>query len=161
MRVLFVCTGNVCRGPIAEAIFRQKIGKKSIEVRSAGMHAFDGDPISPKAETILTEHGINYSQKSQRLNLELLEWADLILTMTRRQKYMIMARYTGFPDKIYTIKEFVGMEDLNDISNPFGKDLNSYRYFAWEIEQLLNLLYEKLFCISFFREIRMELGVRS
>ncbi|NJL11179.1 MAG: low molecular weight protein arginine phosphatase [Calothrix sp. SM1_7_51] len=152
MRILFVCNGNILSQPNSRSLIREKIGQSLIEVRSAGMYAFNGEPLSPKAMTVLRENSIYFSHNSQRLNQEMLEWADLIFTMTKRQKYMIMLKFIEVKNKIFTLKEFVGQQDINDISNPFGKDLKNYRQFFGEIDQILNILCEKLAFFSSFKK---------
>lgn len=146
MRVLFVCTGNTCRSPMAEALFQQKVrlGTNEIEVLSAGLYKFKGTSVSPHALIVLAEYGIQFDRQPQGINSELLAWADLVLTMTRFHKYMAIAFYPTICHKIFTLKEFVGEKNSLDISDPVGKSLSRYRQCAQEIDFSLNLLYQKL-----------------
>lgn len=133
---------------MAEALFRQKLQELrhsgEIEVRSAGLHKFKGTSVSPRAISVLAEYGIQFDRQPQGLNLELLEWADLVLTMTRFHKYMAIAVYPAIGNKIFTLKEFVGEQNSLDISDPVGRSLSRYRQCAQEIDSLLNLLHQKL-----------------
>jgi len=87
MNILFVCTGNTCRSPMAEGFFRYlcqaKNPRKLINIKSAGTGAIDGCPASENSIKILDELGINLrTHRSQKLTSSLLEWSDLVIAMT-------------------------------------------------------------------------------
>ncbi|MFQ5688712.1 MAG: low molecular weight protein arginine phosphatase [Gemmatimonadota bacterium] len=85
-RLLFVCTGNTCRSPLAEAITRcaaKRRGWSSIEVKSAGIFGPEGSPASEHAIRVAAEHGLDLrAHRARMLRREDLEWADLVLGMT-------------------------------------------------------------------------------
>ncbi|MUG46780.1 low molecular weight protein arginine phosphatase [Paenibacillus woosongensis] len=114
MRILFVCTGNTCRSPMAEGIFRKLARERGIdaEVASAGVAAVAGLPISRHAEGVLKDQGIHDQITSTPLHAELIEWADLILTLTGGHKQQAIAAFPEKADKIYTLKEYVEDDEV-------------------------------------------------
>lgn len=143
-RILFVCTGNTCRSPMAEAIFRAKTAGQDFEVRSAGVAAYDGQAASPHASKVLKERGIEHNHSSSRLDAELIEWSDLILTMTANHKQAILMYYPAAANKVHTLREYVGVEGFGDIADPFGGSMEDYRRSAEEIEEALDRLSVRL-----------------
>lgn len=145
MRILFVCTGNTCRSPMAEALLREKLkGVPGTEVKSAGVAAFDGDKASENTLLVLEQRGITLEHSARRLTDELMEWADLVLTMTKGHKGMICNLYPGQVDKVYTLKQYVGWQGDEDVADPFGGSLEVYAQCADELEQLLEKLSKML-----------------
>jgi protein-tyrosine-phosphatase len=109
VRILFVCTGNTCRSPLAEGMLRHMLqGEKlEAEVRSAGVSAADGSSISRNSAAVLQEKGIEDKLTSSALNEPDVEWADVILTMTMGHKGIVIQRHPQALDKTFTLKEFV------------------------------------------------------
>jgi len=108
-KVLFVCTGNTCRSPMAEALFRHMANERGldVEVKSAGVAAFDGQAISAHAKNVLTQRGVDVQDfRSTSLDEDLVNWADLILTMTSQHKRMLLEAFPSAVDKTYALKEY-------------------------------------------------------
>ncbi|MFS0862991.1 low molecular weight protein arginine phosphatase [Fredinandcohnia sp. 179-A 10B2 NHS] len=141
VRVLFVCTGNTCRSPMAEAILKAK-ATDGIEVKSAGIFASNGTPASVNTAAVLKEKGIDSIHSSSLLSKELTDWASYILTMTNSHKQEILFRYPEASSKLFTLKEFVG--STGDISDPFGGPVEIYRETYNEMEPIIETLITKL-----------------
>ncbi|GIQ70841.1 low molecular weight protein arginine phosphatase [Xylanibacillus composti] len=108
VRVLFVCTGNTCRSPMAEKLFRQMAQEHMLaaEARSAGVAAADGTPMSKHAATVIREAGCPTEHRSRSLEQEDVDWADLILTMTQGHKRTILQMFPYTVEKVYTLQEY-------------------------------------------------------
>lgn len=150
MRVLFVCTGNTCRSPMAEGLMRKLAADRGleIEVRSAGVAAAAGASMSRHAEAVLKDKGIKGEFASTQLHSELVDWADLILTLTSGHKQHIGHAFPGSLDKLFTLKEYVsdgrGSAGGYDISDPYGGSRSDYDRTAEEIAAALDKLADKL-----------------
>lgn len=107
-RILFVCTGNTCRSPMAEAILRHKARERGIavEVRSAGVSTIDGLPMSAHSLEALRRRDVSHDGTSSSLTPEAIRWADLILTMTSGHKRELLQWHPESVDKTYTLKEY-------------------------------------------------------
>ncbi|MBE1555713.1 low molecular weight protein arginine phosphatase [Sporosarcina limicola] len=143
MNIYFVCTGNTCRSPIAEAILRSKM-LDNVTVRSAGIHAQNGRPISSNAQTLIQEVDMPHTPISRAVSSEDLEWADLILTMTGAHRSILLDMYPKVGMKTFTLKEFVRPDSKGDVLDPFGGNLKTYRRTFDELQELIEVLEQKL-----------------
>ncbi len=139
MNVLFVCTGNTCRSPMAAALFNKIAVERNLDVRieSAGIFAADGEGASNEAIIAMKKYDIDLlGHHAQSINTELLEKSDLILTMTAAHK---MVLEQTVPDKVYTLCEYAGIDF--DIDDPYGGDVKEY-------EECAEKLYEALLKVA-------------
>ena len=111
-RILFVCTGNTCRSPMAAGLFAkilQEKGVTGVEITSAGLVAVDGAPASAEAIEAMRRAGVDLTgHRARRLTREMALAADLVLTMTRRQKEAVLALAPEAGEKIFTLTELAG-----------------------------------------------------
>ncbi len=125
--ILFVCTGNTCRSPMAEGFMRKLAKERGIpvEVRSAGVAAMDGMSMSRHAEAVLRDHQIQDQITSSSLRADVLEWADLVLTLTGSHKQNVLARFPAAAGKVYTLKEYAEndkriLDDLEELDRLYA-----------------------------------------
>lgn len=129
---------------MAEAFLLAK-ADDSIAVRSAGVAASSGSDASLGAKQALAEFGLTKEHQAQQLGLELLEWADVVFTMTAGQKQLIRTYFPQATDKVYTLKEYVEHQGMDeDVLDPYGQSLSVYMETATELEELVKKLLQKL-----------------
>lgn len=146
MLILTVCTGNTCRSPMAEGILRELIKEKGLDldVKSAGIYAVNGDKASYNSIIALEEIGINISNhKSTFADEELINKADLILTMTKSHKQSLISRFPNAKNKIFLLHEYSEGE-LKDVIDPFGGSLGEYKIVRDEIYKAAEKIIKKI-----------------
>lgn len=109
MNILFVCTGNTCRSPMAAALLKNKMPEVNVE--SAGIFASNNVPANAHAIHVLRHDNIKINHRSQQVSEELLRWADLVLTMTIEHKQSLILHHPHFQEKYFTLKEYVSAAD--------------------------------------------------
>src|SRR6266481_3532764 len=137
--ILFICTGNICRSPMAEGIFRHIMkGRRDIQVMSAGIGAMEGQAPSPYAVQAVKELGIDISkQRSRQLTGELVQEADYIFGMTHSHVDTVLLLYPHAAEKTFLLREFDDTLDIfeKDISDPIGGSYDVYLNTRDQIEQ--------------------------
>lgn len=130
--VLFVCTGNTCRSPMAEGMFRKAVeGRGDFEVASAGIAAYPGDQANPETVRFLESRGIALdSFASQPVSPELLESATHVFAMTSGHLQALEDLFPEYSDKFFLVCEFVeipGRGVAADVPDPIGMGKKAYQ----------------------------------
>ena len=137
--ILFICTGNVCRSPMAEGLFRHAVkGRGEFRILSAGLGAMDGQPPTHHSVAAMRELGIDISrQHSRALTAEMVRSADLILGMTHSHVDTIHLLYPAVAEKTFLLREFDDTLEPyeKDISDPIGSPYDTYVECRDQIEQ--------------------------
>lgn len=143
--VLFVCTANVCRSPMAQGLFLAALGENvdHWRVESAGVAAVEGAPASQKTLELLAERGIDLSShKSRPVDRYLMEQFNLILVMEHRHKQILQSQFPQFASKVYLLSEMVG--EQREIDDPGGGTMEDYRRTAQILESIFQEGYSRI-----------------
>jgi len=143
--ILFVCSANQCRSPMAEVLFEAFLAEKGVReewrVESAGVWAYEGSRATANAQKAMAERGLDLSQHlSQPADSRLLKQFDLTLVMEQRHKTVLQEQNPQLADCIYLMREIAGQE--GDFADPVGGSLERDRAAADELERLIEVSFD-------------------
>ncbi len=143
MKIIFVCSGNTCRSPMAQAIMMDTLKKHNIEnvdVDSFGLYCNSGDPISKGAKEALLRMDIEFESLSKPLTKEAVDSADYIICMTSSHKAAL--KDVVDENKLFTMNELAAKGEIID---PYGQSLEVYIKTSEQIKESIDVIVSKLF----------------
>lgn len=144
--ILFVCTGNTCRSPMAQVLLQNEMKSAGFfdrQVVSAGLAALEKSPASVYAQAAVQEIGLSLAQhQARQLSWPMLVAADLVLTMGSRHKMVILDAYPALSGKVWTLAEYAG--ETGDITDPYGGDLQVYRKCLTALQYYIDCVWKKI-----------------
>ncbi len=148
MKIMFICTGNICRSAMAHAMLAKKSKEqnKNIEVYSCGVYAENGDIPTYEGTQTMKDYGIDLStHRATNIRNSNIKDMDVILCATKSHKDIVLSMYPNLKDKVFTMKEYAGYpKDDLDIKDPWGYGIDVYKKCAKEIEDCINKMLIKL-----------------
>lgn len=148
-KVLFICTGNICRSALAEGIFNHQIKQKkaadAFVAISAGMYVTDNEKASHHAIEVLKPMQIDITgHRSKGVNEVFMEEAFIVITMTRAHKNALRLQYPQHGHKVFTFHEYTEGDASKDVEDPYGMPASFYMACSNDLSQGIEKLIEKL-----------------
>ena len=138
--VLFICSANVCRSPMAMGLLQAYVGQEIGEwrIESAGVWSLEGYSAAQNAQIVVKTYGVDLSMHRSRLiSADMVKDFNLILTMERGHKEALRAAFPQFAGRIFMLSEMVG--EVHDVVDPMGRALADFEETAQEINKVFKL----------------------
>jgi protein-tyrosine-phosphatase len=147
LNVLFVCTANQCRSPMAEALLRSLVVQRGEAdcwiVQSVGTWAEPGRPATQLSQTVMQRRGIDLANhRSRAIDAEVLAVASIVLVMTRHHQEAILAEFPEARRKVYMLSQLI--DRSFDVEDPYGGSLEDYEACAADLQNILTDGYDRL-----------------
>ncbi|HZW97240.1 MAG: low molecular weight protein arginine phosphatase [Clostridiaceae bacterium] len=144
MQILFVCMGNTCRSPMAEVMFNTHTPNRDWEAASAGIATWNGMMASLPAIDEMEARGMSLDHhRSRQIDADMIEAADLVLSMTANHKRTLLQQFPEYKDKIFTLGEYAKMPEA-EVQDPFGQGAESYLNTANQLVKLLQAIFDMI-----------------
>lgn len=142
--VLVVCTGNICRSPIAAALLARRLNDAGKQVDSAGVAALIGAPAAPYAQEVMRERGYDLSDhRGRQLTAEMLAQADLVLALDETHRRWILDRFTQFRGRVHKLGKW---RDDADVADPFQRPKAAFEEAYLQIADYVEDWLPRLLC---------------
>lgn len=143
-RLLVVCTGNICRSPVAAALLRARL--PSLAIESAGLGALVGQGIEPTARELAEKQGLDVgSHRARQVTQEMIQWADLVLVMSEKQRLAIAEIHPASMGKVFLLGQWSGENGTaKEIPDPYRKSREVFEYVHRQLVQAAEAWQSKL-----------------
>nr|MDD6335493.1 low molecular weight protein arginine phosphatase [bacterium] len=139
---LYICSGNTCRSFMAEQLHTYHYGTGTAD--SAGLAAYPGSPANPKAVWALGELFVEPGpHRAKPVTAQLLEAADLVLTMERAQAALLSSIAPEYAGKIHALLPYA-LDEQDDVADPYGGDYDTYYACAAKLDEAVRALKGRL-----------------